>query len=62
MSDNQRPLPTLGLIQGAKLLRINPSTLRERAAAGDIPGAKIGRAWSSPGHLTGFAGNNRKKT
>jgi len=38
-------LPTLGLADGARLINIHPGTLRERAAAGIIPGAKIGRAW-----------------
>lgn len=28
------PLPTLGLANGARLIRVSPSTLRERAAAG----------------------------
>ena len=45
MSDNARPL-TLGLAAGAQLLNLSPGTLRERAAAGLIPGAKIGRAWA----------------
>lgn len=36
---------TLGLIEAAALLRLHPSTLRERAKAKRIPGAKAGREW-----------------
>jgi excisionase family DNA binding protein len=37
--------PTLGIDGAAELLGIHTETLRSRAAAGIIPGAKIGRAW-----------------
>lgn len=36
---------TLGLDECAAMLRINPSTALELAQRGEIPGAKIGRAW-----------------
>jgi excisionase family DNA binding protein len=36
---------TLDLEAAAEVLGIHPTTLRERAAAGDIPGAKIGKEW-----------------
>ncbi|MDI1302097.1 MAG: helix-turn-helix domain-containing protein [bacterium] len=36
---------TLDLRQAADFLRIHPVTLRIKAAAGEIPGAKVGRAW-----------------
>jgi excisionase family DNA binding protein len=39
------PLETIGLEDAARLLRLAPSTLRKRAAAGRLPGAKIGRQW-----------------
>lgn len=35
----------LNLEQTADLLHMHANTLQERAAAGQIPGAKIGRAW-----------------
>lgn len=37
---------TLTLPEAAKLLRVHKTTLRLRAAAGDVPGAKVGRAWT----------------
>jgi hypothetical protein len=36
---------TWGLEKTAEFLRIHKDTLAERARAGEIPGAKIGRAW-----------------
>lgn len=36
---------TLDLTQAAALLRAHPETVRAGAAAGTIPGAKVGRAW-----------------
>ena len=45
MSDNPHPALTLRLRPAAQLLGLNPSTLRARAASGDIPGAKPGRSW-----------------
>ncbi|MHB1247569.1 MAG: helix-turn-helix domain-containing protein [Sulfuriferula sp.] len=36
---------TLTLRQAAELLKIHPVTLQEKARAGDIPGAKIGKCW-----------------
>jgi excisionase family DNA binding protein len=36
---------TLGLEEAARLLRMSPSFLRKSAAAGKVPGAKIGRRW-----------------
>jgi hypothetical protein len=36
---------TLDLTAAAALLKIDPATLRARASAGKIPGAKIGRSW-----------------
>lgn len=38
-------MQTIGLTEAAKLLRCNRNTVREKAASGEIPGAKIGRAW-----------------
>ena len=36
---------SLDLEEGAAFLGIHPDTLRERAAAGMIPGAKLGKEW-----------------
>jgi hypothetical protein len=36
---------TLDLQEAARFLRINPEELRQRAKAGAIPGAKVGRRW-----------------
>jgi hypothetical protein len=36
---------TLGLIDAASFLRVHPEELRRRAKSGEIPGAKVGRAW-----------------
>ena len=36
---------TLDLIEAAHLLRLHPEELRQRAKAGKIPGAKVGRRW-----------------
>jgi hypothetical protein len=36
---------TLDLQEAAHLLRLNPEELRQRAKAGAIPGAKVGRRW-----------------
>jgi excisionase family DNA binding protein len=38
-------MKTLGLEEAAKLLRIHPKTLARRAASGEVPGVKEGRAW-----------------
>lgn len=38
-------MKTLNLNQAAELLRIHPITLQRCAASGEIPGAKVGRAW-----------------
>ena len=37
--------PTLGIVEAAAFLRCHPDTLQRRAAAGIIPGAKVGRRW-----------------
>lgn len=36
---------SLGLEEAARFLGMHRDTLRERAAAGIIPGAKIGKSW-----------------
>ena len=36
---------TLALTEAAAFLRVHPEELRKRAKAGQIPGAKVGRAW-----------------
>ena len=36
---------TLTLIEAARFLKIHPEELRQRAKAGRVPGAKVGRAW-----------------
>ena len=36
---------TLDLEQAAILLKMHPVTLRQKARAGVIPGAKLGRCW-----------------
>jgi len=36
---------TLNLREAAKFLHLHPEELRQRAKAGRIPGAKVGRAW-----------------
>lgn len=36
---------TLNLREAAKSLHLHPKELRQRAKAGRIPGAKVGRAW-----------------
>ncbi len=38
-------MKTLGLVEAAALLRVHPSTLRDRAKTKRIPGAKISRDW-----------------
>lgn len=37
---------TIGLEEAAAILRMAPSTLRKRAAAGKVPGYKPGREWT----------------
>jgi hypothetical protein len=36
---------TFTLIEAAAFLKVHPEELRQRAKAGLIPGAKVGRAW-----------------
>jgi len=36
---------TLNLKEAASFLKIHPQTLRTRAIAGELPGAKIGKSW-----------------
>src|SRR5689334_14513067 len=36
---------TLSLIEAAAFLRVHREELRRRARAGQLPGAKVGRAW-----------------
>lgn len=36
---------TFTLLQAAAFLKVHPEELRQRAKAGLIPGAKVGRAW-----------------
>jgi excisionase family DNA binding protein len=38
-------MDTLTLQEAAALLKIHPVTLQDKARAGEIPGAKVGRAW-----------------
>ena len=38
-------MDTIGLDEAAALCRMHPNTLRERAARGDMPGAKPAREW-----------------
>lgn len=38
-------MKTIDLYAAAELLHIHPVTLREKARLGEIPGAKIGKAW-----------------
>jgi len=38
-------MKTLDLHAAAALLHIHPVTLRNKARAGEIPGAKIGKSW-----------------
>jgi excisionase family DNA binding protein len=46
---------TLPLKDAAEFLGLHPETLRERAKAGKIPGAKIGKAWRFlPADLTAY--------
>ena len=37
--------PTLDLKEAADFLKISQTTAQEMAASGELPGAKIGRAW-----------------
>jgi excisionase family DNA binding protein len=37
--------PLLDVIEAAKLLRIHPKTLRDKACRGTIPAVQIGRIW-----------------
>ena len=38
-------MSSLTLVEAARFLNIHPETLRGKAKAGEIPGAKIGRSW-----------------
>jgi len=38
-------METLDLKEAAYFLRVHPEELRQRAKAGKIPGAKVGRCW-----------------
>ena len=38
-------MSTFTLQQAAAFLKIHPVTLQEKARAGEIPGAKIGKCW-----------------
>jgi excisionase family DNA binding protein len=38
-------MKTLDLQEAAQFLRLHPDTLRRRALAGEIPGAKPGKLW-----------------
>ena len=38
-------MKTLNLAEAAEFLHAGEETVREKAVAGEIPGAKIGRAW-----------------
>ena len=38
-------MSTLTLQEAARMLKIHPVTLQEKARSGEIPGAKIGRSW-----------------
>lgn len=38
-------MKTLSLGEAAAFLRVHPEELRRRAKLGQIPGAKVGRAW-----------------
>lgn len=42
---NFHPHKTLDLKGAASFLGIHKETLRERAACGEIPGAKVGKSW-----------------
>jgi Helix-turn-helix domain len=43
--DQLQSFTTIGLEEAAAALRMAPSTLRKRAAAGKVPGYKPGRQW-----------------
>ena len=36
---------TMALVEAARFLKVHPEELRRRTKAGQIPGAKVGRAW-----------------
>lgn len=36
---------TYSLVEAARVLKLHPEELRRRAKLGQIPGAKVGRAW-----------------
>ncbi len=38
-------MKTLDLLEAAKLLKLHPQTLLQRARAGEIPAAKPGKCW-----------------
>ena len=43
-----RDLQLMTCEEVAQLLRVSPETVRQLAAAGELPGRKIGRAWRFP--------------
>lgn len=43
--EESKPVGTFDLEQAACFLNVSPSTAQEMAASGELPGAKIGRAW-----------------
>lgn len=42
---NDQAMTTMDLQEAALLLHMNPEALRQKAKAGKIPGAKIGKCW-----------------
>lgn len=45
MQAEAHPYKTLDLSGAASFLGIHTETLRQRAACGEIPGAKVGKSW-----------------
>ena len=40
-----RAMRTLDLKEAARFLNMNPESLRQKAKAGTVPGAKVGKSW-----------------